>query len=159
MIGEGNLSQTLRGAFRVQQLAETDAGLSDRQRPLPVLQRQRIIAEDLAAPPRQHLYWRVVVGGDRFKVFGRGQQFLRDLVVLAALLQQDAQQLDQRTEPRRRFGFRGLRQVEWRWLGEPASNRLQDLATELALRHTFAEAAGSRQRLYRSRRVGGNLEH
>src|SRR6516165_2126449 len=151
MIGERNLSQTLRSAFWIEQFDETDAVLPDRQRPLSVLQRQRIIAEDLAAPPRQHLYRRVVVGGDRFKVFGRGQQFLRDLVVLAALLQQDAQQLDQRTEPRRRFGFRGLRQIEWRWLGEPASDRLQDLATELALRHTFAEAAGSRQRLDRSR--------
>ena len=62
----------LRSAFRVQQLDETDAVLSDRQRPLAVLQRQRIIAEDLAAPPRQHLYRRVVVGGDRFKGFSAG---------------------------------------------------------------------------------------
>src|SRR5207249_11722719 len=82
-----------------------DAVLARGQRQLAVLQRQRVIAKDLAPPAVQRPDRRVVGGGDRFEIVGRGDQLLGDLEILAALLQQYAQQLDQGPNAGRRLGL------------------------------------------------------
>jgi hypothetical protein len=56
-----------------------------------VLQGKGVFAKDLATPSGKRPYRGCVIGSDRFEILGRSQQLLRDLVLLAPLLQQDAQ--------------------------------------------------------------------
>src|SRR5437868_15517290 len=120
----GNLLSTV--AVAVRQLDEAYPVAPDRQGEFAVLQGQRVLAKDFATPAGKRLDRRLVGGGDRFQIIGRSQQFLRDLMVLAALLQQHAQQLDQGSETVRRFRPRSGRRLrseerrvgkEWRARG------------------------------------------
>jgi len=121
-----------------------------------VLQGQRVGAEDLAPPAMQGDDFGVVVGGDRFEVVGRGDELLRDLEILAALLQEHAQQLDQR--PEAGWVLRLLRDRRRRVrVGEAGGDRVEDLLAELAFGDALGKPAGARQRFDTLRRVAGDL--
>src|SRR3954466_2435249 len=75
----------------LRQRHQLDAVAPGGQREATVFQRQRVVAEDIAAPARKRADSGVVVGRDRFQIVSRGDQLLRDVVILAALLQQNAQ--------------------------------------------------------------------
>src|SRR3954469_2272943 len=109
---------------------QLDAVASSGQRQLAVLQRQRILAEDLSAPPRQRADWGVVIGRDRLQIVSRGDQLLRYVVILATLLQQDAQQLDQRAEAGRQLGLPRMRRRRVRVL-QALLDRVENVAAEL----------------------------
>src|ERR1051326_9641814 len=100
----------------------------------------------------------MVVGGNRFEVVRRGDQFLRHLKILAALLEQDSQKLDQRADTRRRLGLGGDRR---RRIGgcETPGDRGQNFFAELPFGYALAEAAGARQRLDRSEEHTLNSSH
>src|SRR5260370_29689382 len=83
-------------AVTIAQLDQTDPVPTNRQREPAVLQCQCVLAKDLAAPSGKSPHRSLVVGGDGIEIVGAGQQLLRDLMLLAALLPQDPQQLDQR---------------------------------------------------------------
>src|ERR1041384_8366021 len=70
----------------VRQRHQLDAIAPGGQREPAVLQRQRVLAEDVSAPARQRADRRVVIGRDGFEIIGRGDQLLGDMVILAALL-------------------------------------------------------------------------
>src|SRR5260221_1913519 len=74
----------------LRQRHQLDAVMPGGQRELAMLQRQRVLAEDVPPPAGERPYRRVVVGRDRFEIVGRGDQLLRDVVILTALLQQHA---------------------------------------------------------------------
>ena len=56
-----------------------------------MLEREGVLAEDLATPPGEGGHRCLVIGSNCLDVLGSGQQLLRNLVLLAALLQEDPQ--------------------------------------------------------------------
>jgi len=126
---------------------------------LAMLQRQSILTEDPAAPTVERRHGCIVVHGDCFEVVRRGHQLLRDLMLFTALLQQHAEQFDQRAKPGRGIATRRSRRLDRPRIGETALNRFEDLAAQSAFGDAFAEAAGSRQSLDRLGDVSGDLEH
>src|SRR5205807_1792541 len=57
-----------------------------------VLQVERLAAEHLEAPAGKGANRRVVGGGDHFEIVGIGDELLGDTILLAAQLEEDAQQ-------------------------------------------------------------------
>jgi hypothetical protein len=123
-----------------------------------MLQRQGVIAKDVAAPARQSPHRCVVVGRDGFEIVGRGNQLLRHLEVLAALLQQHPQQFDQRADAGRCLGL-GRDRRRRIGIGQPLGDRGQDVVPKLPLRYPLAEAAGAGQSRDRLRRMGSDFQH
>ena len=66
-----------------------------------MLQPQSIGAEDVATPAGEGAYRRFVIGGNFFQVGSAGDEFLRHMMVFAALLQQYLQQIHDRSEATR----------------------------------------------------------
>src|SRR5579864_4520752 len=139
------------------QLDKLDAFASGGQRQSAVLQRQGIRAEYLAAPAVQGWHRSAVVGGDCFEVVGRGDEFLRYLEILAALLQEHPHQFNERPKARRALGL--LR--DWRRrvaVGDAARYRVENIAAELAFGDAFAEPASPGERLDTLWRMAGDLD-
>src|SRR5690242_2558593 len=110
-----------------------------------VLERERVLAEELAAPARERRHVGGVGGGDQLEILGARHQLLRDAVLLAAQLQEHAQQVDQRSEAWRQLAARWRLRMRVLGEGEGVADHLQNLAAEPALDEALAEAAGTRE--------------
>jgi len=122
-------------------LDQSDPVAPNRQRQPAVLQRERVLAKDLIAPSGERRYSRLVVHGNRFEILSRSHQLLRNLMRFTALLQQDAQQLDQRAQAGRGVGSRRGRRLQRLRIGEAAPHRVEDLAAQLAFGEAWASLA------------------
>src|SRR5260221_7793651 len=122
-----------------------------------LLEVERVAAEELEAPAGQRAHLGAVIGGDHLEVVGIGDQLLRHAALLAAVFEQHAQEVDERTDAGRRLvaggglGIVALRQRQG------AADRGENLGARPAPHQPPSQAAPARQFRDGAPRAGGGL--
>src|SRR3981081_4146871 len=155
-------SLTRRGPGRrraaLAESAQLDALAAGGEGDAAVLEIEGVAAKQLMTPAGECADRRGVVGGDHLEIVGIGDQLLCHVVLLAAVLEEDAQDTDEGADAGRRLAARRhLGRVAFRQR-QGAADRGEDLGPELALGDALAEATRARQLGYAGRRVRRDLE-
>src|SRR5260221_2108514 len=123
-----------------------------------VLEIEGVAAKQLMTPAGERADRRGVVGGDHLEIVGIGDQLLCHVVLLAAVLEEDAQEIDEGADAGRRLAARRHLGIVAFLQRQRAADRGEDLGPELALGDALAEAARARQLGDAGRRVRRDLE-